>query len=109
MRTILLEEQASEGKEGISCAVRKTAKEGNESFVCSRDGARLAGGGGRSGRERGGRDAFLGVVVVVVVGGRGDAGKRLDRICMRMYEYVVGMHSRWKTRMDDVGVRLLRL
>jgi len=31
----------------------------------------------------GGRDAFLGVVVV---GGRGDASKRLDRICMRMYE-----------------------
>lgn len=60
MRTVLLEEQASEGKEGISCAVRKTAKEDNESFVCSRDETRLAGGGGGSGGERGERDAFLG-------------------------------------------------
>ena len=56
------------------------------------------GGGGGSGRERGGRDAFLGVVVVVVVvGGRGDAGKRLDRICMRMY----GVCGRYALKVED--------
>ena len=74
MRTILLEEQASEGKEGISCAVRKTTKEGNESFVCSRDGARLAWGWGwKWKRERGKRCFFRG-------GGGGGGGGR-ERGC----------------------------
>jgi len=87
MRTVLLEEQASEGKEGISCAVRKTAKEDNESFVCSRDETRLAGGGGGSGGERGERDAFLGGGVVVVVGEREGMLARgwIGSVCVYVY------------------------